>query len=44
MFYVHLAKDFLKINVCARFQRDGVFRFENIALSNFPSLPLVTLI
>ena len=44
MFYLHLVKDLLKINLCASFQRDSVFRFENIALSNFPSLLRLTLI
>ena len=34
-FYLHLVKDLLKINLCASFQRDSVFRFENIALFNF---------
>ena len=29
-------KDPLKINFCASFQRESFFRFENIALSNFP--------
>ena len=29
-FYLHLAKDLLKINFCASFQRDSVFCFENI--------------
>ena len=43
-FYLHLAKDLLKINFCASFQRDSIFRFENIALSNFPSFLCVTLI
>ena len=37
-FYLHLAKDFLKINFCVSFQHDSVFRYENIALSNYPSL------
>ena len=43
-FYHHLAKYLLKINVRASFQRDIVFHFENIALSNFASLLRVTLI
>ena len=43
-FYLHLAKDCLKINFCESFQRDSVFRFKNIALPNFPSLLCVTLI
>ena len=43
-FHLHLAKDLLKINFCASFQRDSVFRFKNIAVSNFPSLLRVTLI
>ena len=42
--YLHLAKDLLKINFCASFQRDSVFRFENTALSNFPSVLRVKLI
>ena len=43
-FYLHLAKDLLKIKLCASFQRHSVLRFENIALSNFPSfLRAVTL-
>ena len=37
-FYLHLAKDLLKINLCASFQLHSVLCFENIALSNFPSL------
>ena len=37
-FYLHLAKDLLKINLCASFHRHSVLRFENIALSNFRSL------
>ena len=43
-FYLHVAKYLLKINFCESFQRDSVFRFENIALSSFPSLLRVTLI
>ena len=43
-FYHHLAKYLLKINFRASFQRDIVFHFENIALSNFASLLRVTLI
>ena len=43
-FYLQLAKDLLKINFFASFRRDSVFRFENIALSNFQSLLRVTLI
>ena len=31
-FYLHLAKDLLKINVCASFQRDSILRFENTAI------------
>ena len=42
-FYLHLAKDLLKINFCASFKRDIVFHFENIALSNFASLLHMTL-
>ena len=34
-FYLQLIKDPLQINFCASFQREGFFRFENIALSNF---------
>ena len=37
-------KYLLKRKFCASFQRDSVFLFENIALSNFPSLIRVTLI
>ena len=39
-FHLHLAKDLFKRNFCASFQlgMNGVFRFENIAFSNFPSL------
>ena len=29
-FYLHLAKDLLKINFCASFKREIVFHFENI--------------
>ena len=43
-FYHHLAKYLLKIHFRARFRRDIVFHFENIALSNFASLLRVTLI
>ena len=43
-YYLHLAKDLLKVNSRASFQRDSVFRFENKALPNFPSLLRVTLI
>ena len=43
-FYLYLVTDFLKINFCAKFQGDSVFHFENIALSNFPSLLRLTLI
>ena len=43
-FYHHLAKFLLKINFRASFQRDIVFHFENIVLSNFASLLRVTLI
>ena len=43
-FYLHLAKYLLKINFRASFQRDIVFHFENIVLSNFASLLRVTLI
>ena len=43
-FYLHLAKDLLKINFRASFQRDIVSHFENIAFSNFASLLCVTLI
>ena len=43
-FYLHLAKDLLKINFRASFQRDIVSHFENIAFSNFASLLWVTLI
>ena len=32
-YYLHLAKDLLKVNSCESFQQDSVFRFENIALS-----------
>ena len=35
-FYLQLIKDPLKINFYASFQRESFFRFENIALSNFP--------
>ena len=35
-FYLQLIKDPLQINFCASFQRESFFRFENIALSNFP--------
>ena len=35
-FYLQLIKGPLKINFCASFQRESFFRFENIALSNFP--------
>ena len=35
-FYLQLIKDPLQINFCASFQRESFFRFENMALSNFP--------
>ena len=43
-FYLHLAKDLLKINFHECFPCDSIFCFKNIALSNFPSLLCVTLI